>query len=178
MMQSNKHIVCSDQALWKFPMTDSQRHDILQSGPTQPLKNSDEEYPKYENHRHFSNFYFTRKLNNGDIQHRRRCLVYPKSQNKVFCFPCRLFGNSHINSNVASWKKLLQAKGRPRISFTEDNIERIMQPIREDPRLSTARSSVLHLSRRSLNLVLKLHYFFLGVDRVEYTLNFALLVIY
>lgn len=59
--------VCSDPALWKFPITDSQRHDIVQSGPTQQLKNSDEEYPKDEDHRHFSNFYFTRKLNNGEF---------------------------------------------------------------------------------------------------------------
>lgn len=55
-----------------------------------------------------------------------------------------------------------QAKGRPRTSRTDDNIERVMQSVRGDPQMSTRkRSSVLHLSRRSLqrilNLDLKLH---------------------
>lgn len=55
-----------------------------------------------------------------------------------------------------------QAKGRPITSRTDDNIERVMQSVRGDPQMSTRkRSSVLHLSRRSLqrilNLDLKLH---------------------
>ncbi|GBP82483.1 hypothetical protein EVAR_58529_1 [Eumeta japonica] len=34
-----------DPGFWKFPITDSQRRDIVQSGPTQQL-NDDEYYPK------------------------------------------------------------------------------------------------------------------------------------
>lgn len=54
------------------------------------------------------------------------------------------------------------AKGRPRTSRTEDNIESVKQSVREDPQMSTRkRSSVLNISRRSLqrilNLDLKLH---------------------
>lgn len=55
-----------------------------------------------------------------------------------------------------------KTKGRPRTSRTEDNIERVKQSVRENPRVPTRkRSSVLHLSQRSLqrilNLDLKLH---------------------
>ncbi|RVE40725.1 hypothetical protein evm_014626 [Chilo suppressalis] len=54
------------------------------------------------------------------------------------------------------------AKGRPRTSRTEDNIESVKQSVREYPQMSTRkRSSVLNISRRSLqrilNLDLKLH---------------------
>ncbi|CAH0669123.1 unnamed protein product [Spodoptera exigua] len=64
-------LVNSDLGLWTFPITDSQRRDIVRSGPTQQLNSGDEYYPKGDDHRHFSNFYFSRKLNNGETQHRR-----------------------------------------------------------------------------------------------------------
>lgn len=97
-----------DPGLWTFPMTDAQRHDIVQSGPTQPLNNSNEYYPQDDDHRHFSNFHFSRKLNNGETQ-RRRWLVYSSSKNKVFCFPCRLFSNSQtqmVQDGCCDWKHL------------------------------------------------------------------------
>lgn len=100
--------VSSDPGMWTFPITDSQRHDIVQSGPTQQLNNSDEDYPKDDDHRHFSNFHFSRKLINGETQH-RRWLVYSNSQNKIFCFPCRLFGNSQtqmVQGGCCDWKHL------------------------------------------------------------------------
>lgn len=100
--------VNSDPGMWMFPITDSQRHDIVQSGPTQQLNNSDEDYPKDDDHRHFSNFHFLRKLNNGETQH-RHWLVYSNSRNKVFCFPCRLFGNSQtqmVQGGCCDWRHL------------------------------------------------------------------------
>ncbi|XP_067121206.1 uncharacterized protein [Centruroides vittatus] len=45
--------VNSDPGSWTFPIMDSQRHDIVQSGPTQQLNNSDEDYPKDDDHRNF-----------------------------------------------------------------------------------------------------------------------------
>ncbi|GFW64088.1 RNase H domain-containing protein [Trichonephila clavipes] len=48
-------------------------HGIVQSGPAQQLNNSDEYYPKDDDPRHFSNFHFSRKLNNEETQH-HRCL--------------------------------------------------------------------------------------------------------
>ncbi|GFV78819.1 TTF-type domain-containing protein [Trichonephila clavipes] len=68
-------------------------HDIVQSGATQQLNSSDKYYPKDDDHRHFSNFHFSSKLNNGETQH-RRCLVYSSSKNKTLCLSCRLLSNS------------------------------------------------------------------------------------
>ncbi|KAL4721540.1 hypothetical protein ACJJTC_001076 [Scirpophaga incertulas] len=103
-------LVISDPGLWTFPITDTQRLDIVRSGPTQQLNSGDEYYPKGDDNdnRHFSNFYFSRKLNNGETQH-RRWLVYSNSQNKVYCFPCRLFSNSQtqmVQGGCCDWKHL------------------------------------------------------------------------
>ena len=101
-------LVNSDPGLWTFPITDTQRRDIVRSGPTQQLNSGDEYYPKGDDNRHFSNFYFSRKLNNGETQH-RRWLVYSNSQNKVYCFPCRLFSNSQtqvVQGGCCDWKHL------------------------------------------------------------------------
>lgn len=97
-----------DPGMWVFPITDFQRHEIVQKGPTHPLNNSDEDYPKDNANRHFSNFHFTKKLKNSETQY-RRWLVYSKSQNKVFCFSCRLFGNSQtkiVQGGCCDWKHL------------------------------------------------------------------------
>ncbi|GFW08097.1 hypothetical protein TNCV_2978641 [Trichonephila clavipes] len=59
--------------------------DVVQTGLTQQLNNNDEYYPKDDVHRHFANFHFSRKLNNGKTQ-RRRWLVYSSSKNKVSVF--------------------------------------------------------------------------------------------
>ncbi|GFT81442.1 zinc finger MYM-type protein 5 [Trichonephila clavipes] len=97
-----------DPGKWVFPVNDLQRHDLIQNGPNQDLEQSDESYPKDANKRHFSKFHFTRKLRNGGTQH-RRCLVYTLFQDKVYCFPCRLF--SHLQTQVVKegcfdWKDL------------------------------------------------------------------------
>lgn len=101
-------LVNSDPGLWTFPITDTQRRDIVRSGPAQQLNSGDEYYPKGDDNRHFSNFYFSKKLNNGETQH-RRWLVYSNSQNKVYCFPCRLFSNSQtqvVQGGCCDWKHL------------------------------------------------------------------------
>ncbi|KAF2879931.1 hypothetical protein ILUMI_26260 [Ignelater luminosus] len=97
-----------DPGNWVFPVTDSQRHDLIQKGLDQNLEKSDESYPKDANKRHFLKFHFARKLSNGETQH-RRWLVYSISQNKVYCFPCRLF--SHLQTQIVKegccdWKDL------------------------------------------------------------------------
>ncbi|GFT29833.1 hypothetical protein TNCV_4892211 [Trichonephila clavipes] len=51
-----------------IPMTEAHSHDIVQSSPTQLLNNSDEYYPKDDDHRHFSSFHFSRKLNSGETR--------------------------------------------------------------------------------------------------------------
>lgn len=64
-------LVNSDPGLWTFPITDTQRRDIVRSGPTQQLNSGDVYYPKGDDNRHFSNFYLSRKLNNGETQQRK-----------------------------------------------------------------------------------------------------------
>ncbi|GFW08229.1 zinc finger MYM-type protein 5 [Trichonephila clavipes] len=84
-------------------------HDIALNDPTQQLYNSDEYYPKDDDDRHFSNFHFSRKLNNGRNSQRRCWLVYSSSKNEVFCFQCRLFGNSQtqmVQQGCCDWTHL------------------------------------------------------------------------
>ncbi|GFV08457.1 hypothetical protein TNCV_2936731 [Trichonephila clavipes] len=56
-------------------MTDYHRHDIIRSGPTRQLNNSDDYYPKTDDPRHFSKIHFSRKLNNNETQRRRWLLT-------------------------------------------------------------------------------------------------------
>ncbi|XP_065667872.1 zinc finger MYM-type protein 5-like [Hydra vulgaris] len=85
-----------DAGKWTFPITDSQRYDLIQNN-LQNIEKSDESYPKVAYNRHFSKFHFTRKLINGKTQY-CRWLVYYLSKDKVYCFPCRLF--SHIQTQM------------------------------------------------------------------------------
>lgn len=54
-----------------------------------------------------SNFYYTRKLSNGERQH-RRWLVYSTSQDKVYCFSCKLFSGmqTQLILGCNDWKHL------------------------------------------------------------------------
>ncbi|KAL7645129.1 UNVERIFIED_CONTAM: hypothetical protein RMT77_003507 [Armadillidium vulgare] len=76
--------------MWQFSISDSKRHDRVQGIPQQKLGISNENYPKDDDLRHFSNFHYIRKLNNGEVQD-RRWLGYSKPEGKVYCIPCRLF---------------------------------------------------------------------------------------
>lgn len=110
----SQEFVHFDPELWTFPITDSQRRDLFQIGPQNQLKMDDDKYPKDKDHRHFSNFHYSRKLNNGEIEH-RRWLVYSDFQNKVFCFPCRLFGHSQtkmVQQGCSDWKHLSNVLNR------------------------------------------------------------------
>ncbi|XP_060860667.1 uncharacterized protein LOC132938028 [Metopolophium dirhodum] len=97
-----------DPGKWVFPLSGSQRHDLVQNGPQQMLDTCDENYPLDNNKRHFSNFHYTRKLSNGETQH-RRWLVYSQSQDKIYCFPCTVFSNLQtqmIREGCCDWKHL------------------------------------------------------------------------
>lgn len=88
----SEQLMSLDPGKWVFPLSGSQRHDLVQHGPQQMLDIGDENYPLDNNKRHFSNFHYTRKLSNGETQH-RRWLVYSQSQDKIYCFPCTVFSN-------------------------------------------------------------------------------------
>ena len=96
----------SDCALWPVHRSNKVVDYILKMGPNQVIL---DKYPIDEKGRHFSSFYYNRKLPNGEVF--PRCwLIYSTSKNAVFCFCCRLFERNKT-SNLAengfnNWKKL------------------------------------------------------------------------
>jgi len=108
--ESNKSlsdIGTNDPGKWSLPINDAYRHDLVQCGPQQNLDLSNEYYSKNEHERHFSNFYYTRKLSNGESQN-RRWLIYSTSQDKVYCFSCKLFSGLQTQMILGcnDWKHL------------------------------------------------------------------------
>lgn len=83
-----------DTALWNSSsMTDHMRLVLVKKGPDQV---KDRHFPKDASNRHFSNFHYTRILNNRETVH-RSWLVYSIKNNAVFCFCCMLFGEKIIH---------------------------------------------------------------------------------
>ncbi|KAL5543694.1 hypothetical protein UlMin_007478 [Ulmus minor] len=74
------------------------------------IRESDINFPKDENSKHFSTSYYTRKLSNVE-KHDRRWLIYSKDFDKVYCFCCKLFSTkSNVtqlgNEGTKDWKNL------------------------------------------------------------------------
>ena len=76
----------SDPATWPL-LTKSVIESLVQD---QPMQIKCHEFPKDENNRKFSEIHYKRRLANGE-EVDRPWLMYSKSQNKVFCFCCKLF---------------------------------------------------------------------------------------
>ncbi|XP_062113370.1 uncharacterized protein LOC133824494 [Humulus lupulus] len=97
-----------DPGWWKI--IDTKLRDLLvEKGP---IRINDIIFPKDENSRNFSTFYYMRKLLNGET-YDRRWLVYSKDFDKVYCFCCKLFhSNSTNNMNqlgnegIKEWRNL------------------------------------------------------------------------
>nr|KYP50235.1 Zinc finger MYM-type protein 5 [Cajanus cajan] len=60
---------------------------IVENGP---IRYNNMKYPKDENNRHFSSFYYQKVMPNGE-KYDQRWLVYSKNLDKVYYFCCKLF---------------------------------------------------------------------------------------
>ena len=71
------------------------------------------QYPKDENNRHFSSFYYQKVMPNGE-KYDQRWLVYSKDLDKVYYFCCKLFCskssvcivNQLVNEGTRDWKNI------------------------------------------------------------------------
>lgn len=88
----------SDISNWPQRLTDAQRIFLVEMGPA---RITDCQLPTNEFGRHFSAYYNSRKLANGETVD-RRWLVYSKLCDKVFCFCCRIFSMAKASNNFAS----------------------------------------------------------------------------
>ena len=94
-----------DIGSWPQTVTDSERIFLVETGPVRIL---DFNFPVNDSGRHFSQFYYSRTLMNGEVVD-RRWIVYSKTCDKVFCFCCRLFGTGYNNftkDGCNNWQNL------------------------------------------------------------------------
>lgn len=61
--------------------------EIVLRGPNNGKLDNDDDYPRNEKGRHFSNKHFQRLMPNGE-EYTRIWLVFSKSLSKVFCLYC------------------------------------------------------------------------------------------
>ena len=117
----------SDIGCWSQTLTDAQRTFLVETGPR---RITDIQFPTNDSGRHFSPYYYTRKLANGETVD-RRWLVYSEHCDKVFCFCCRLFGsgsNNFVTAGCCNWQNLSQLLkehelGRTHVSAVCDWLE-------------------------------------------------------
>ena len=75
-------------------MNQCARDYLVKKGPPTIIM---EKFPKNNKGRHFSKFHCKRKLPNGEIID-RPWIIYSVSNDKIFCFYCKIFQNNILNS--------------------------------------------------------------------------------
>ncbi|XP_063806839.1 zinc finger MYM-type protein 1-like [Pseudophryne corroboree] len=86
--ESSSSFSYSDPATW-IKCDDNLRQILVEHGPEQVQLFK---FPKDANKRRFLTNHYKRRLPNGDLRH-RQWLQYSISNDSVFCFCCKLFGN-------------------------------------------------------------------------------------
>lgn len=102
----------SDPGLWPSVVSDSIKLTLVEMGPIY-LTEKNLRFPLDLYKRCFSSQYYSRHLSNGEVIP-RVWLVYSKSKNLVFCFPCKLFEgvSNPFLTGYNDWQHLAQATDR------------------------------------------------------------------
>jgi len=98
-----------DPRQWKN-IDENFRDLIVDNGP---IRYNDMQYPKDENNRHFSSFYYQKVMPNEE-KYDWRWIVYSKDLDKVYCFCYKLFcskssvciANQLVNEGTRDWKNI------------------------------------------------------------------------
>ncbi|XP_063788893.1 zinc finger MYM-type protein 1-like [Pseudophryne corroboree] len=105
--ESSSSFSYSDPATW-IKCDDNLRQILVEHGPEQVQQFK---FPKDANKRRFLTNHYKRRLPNGDLMH-RQWLQYSVSNDSVFCFCCKLFGNyTNLPSSLSDkgskdWKNI------------------------------------------------------------------------
>ena len=91
----------NDPVFWPATISDAQRCDIIKRGPEQ----INIAFPYNSAKRRFSSVHYERTMINGETIH-RSWLLYSQQSDQIFCFCCKLFGNtaSPFCSGMNTWE--------------------------------------------------------------------------
>lgn len=130
--------VSLDPADWAS-ITDKERCYLVETGPFK-TNSEDKDYPKDDQERHFSNFYYERTINCHEKQ-KRKWLIYSKKLNRVYCFCCKLFGNCRTqlsSDGCYDWRNL--GKVLKRHENTSDHLKSMMKWFELEGRLRSGKT--------------------------------------
>jgi hypothetical protein len=93
-----------DPGLWPAVLNSAILQYLIENPPKQ-VRNYD--YPRDTSNRRFSDYYYDRRLGNGEKYH-REWLLYSISKNAVFCLCCKLFDSKYNKfcEGISDWQHL------------------------------------------------------------------------
>jgi hypothetical protein len=108
-----------DPGLWPAVLNSAILQYLIENPPKQ-VRNYD--YPRDTSNRRFSDYYYDRRLGNGEKYH-REWLLYSISKNAVFCLCCKLFDSKYNKfcEGISDWQHLALYLNRHEKSFVHFN---------------------------------------------------------
>uniref|UniRef100_A0A7N0TDB3 TTF-type domain-containing protein n=1 Tax=Kalanchoe fedtschenkoi TaxID=63787 RepID=A0A7N0TDB3_KALFE len=97
-----------DPKNWSY-LDNKTKELLVEKGPIRELNII---FPLDNFSRHFSDFYYLKRMNNGETRD-RQWLIYSKTVDRVYCFCCKLFKSKKsfgllANAGTSDWKHLSQ----------------------------------------------------------------------